>query len=281
MAINDFSALIGMVTTLSIAFVATEYVTSYTKNLCERFFKFTGFVKESYNKCRDILMDDESFKQLHPVVIDGQSTNGKIEEAKRKNELINKKINDIERQKLSDMAEMCQTRSISSLCLFIFMLNIALLLLGSIEPRFGEFAIKHLSTLCLLSMVYILCGWCLGEYEFHCSWLCFSSLKHAVYSFIAIILATIVLCNIDWCFITYITSVWWWILLSCVTVSYLNFFIFILKVRWKASKFKDNIEKSTLELMKECKEVEKEAQDLITISKISADLHASPFGTWN
>ena len=71
-----------MAATMSIAFVATEYVTSYTKNLCERFFKFQEFVKTSFKECRDILTDKESLKQLHPVVIDGQSTNGKIEEAK-------------------------------------------------------------------------------------------------------------------------------------------------------------------------------------------------------
>lgn len=30
-----------------------------------------------------------------------------------------------------------------------------------------------------------------------------------------------------------------------------------------------------------CKDVEKEAQDLITISKVSADLNANPFATLN
>lgn len=281
MAINDFSTLICMAATMSIAFVATEYVTSYTKNLCERFFKFTEYVRDSYKKCRDILMDEESFKQLHPVVIDGQSTNGKIEEAKRKSEQVTKKINDTESKKLSEMTDMCQTRSMSSLCLFVFMLNTTLLLLGSVESKVGYSILKYSSTLCILSMIYILFGWCLGEYEFHNSCLRFSSLKHATYSFIVLVLLMIGLCNIGWCTIDYISNFWWWLLLSCTIVSYLNFLVFILKVRWKATKFKNDIEKSASELMEECKEIEKETQELRTISKVSADLHANPFNTLN
>lgn len=54
MAINDFSTLICMAATMSIAFVATEYVTSYTKTLCERFFKFQEYVKASFDECRNL-----------------------------------------------------------------------------------------------------------------------------------------------------------------------------------------------------------------------------------
>lgn len=281
MAINDFSTLIGMAATLSIAFVATEYVTSYTKNLCERFFKFQEFVKASFKVCRDILTDKETLKLLRPSIVDGRSTNSKIEEAKRKNELITKKIDDIEKQKLSEMTEMCQTRSMSSLCLFVFMLNVFLLLLGSIEPRFSDFAVRHLSVLSLLSMIYILLGWCLGEYEFHYSLLHFSSLRHAVYSFIVIVLITVWLCNKSWSFIDDIVDAWWWILLSCTIISYLNFLVFILKVRWKAAMFKKDIGKAASEIMKECKEIEEETQALRTISKVSADLQTDPFNTLN
>jgi len=281
MAINDFSTLVCMAATMSIAFVATEYVTSYTKNLCERFFKFTKFINDSFTKCRDVLMDDESLKQLHPVVIDGQSTNGKIEEVKRKNEQTKKEINNMEAQKLSEMTEMCQTRSMSSLCLFVFMFNAFVLLLGGIEPNFKEFALRHLSVLSILSVVYIFFGWCLGEYEFRYSWLRFSSLRHAAYSFIVMALATIVLCNSGWCIIDYITDYWWWILLVSTVFSYLNFIVFILKVKRKAIAFRDDVEESTALLMGKCKKVGKEAQDLRTISRMSEDLKSSPFATLN
>lgn len=279
MAINDFSTLVCMAATMSIAFVATEYVTSYTKNLCERFFKFTNFVNESFNKCRNTLMDEESLKQLHPVDINGKSTNGKIEDVKRKSEQTKKKIKDVETQKLSEMTEMCQTRSMSSLCLFIFMFDTSILLLGSIEPNFGEFALKHLSVLGILSIIYIIFGWCLGEQESPHSWLHFSSLKHAAYSFIMIVLVTTGLCNSGWNVVGYIADYWWWILFVSTIFSYLNFIVFIVKVRRNAIAFRKDIEDSTTSLMKECQEVEKEAQALRTISRMSEDLKSSPFDT--
>ena len=40
MEINDFSAVIELIATISVAFVAVEYVKSYTNILCERFFNF-------------------------------------------------------------------------------------------------------------------------------------------------------------------------------------------------------------------------------------------------
>ena len=66
-----------------------------------------------------------------------------------------------------------------------------------------------------------------------------------------------------------------------IIFSYLNFIVFILKVKWKADVFKTDVEKSKNDMKQRCKDVEKEAQDLITISKVSADLNANPFATLN
>lgn len=281
MAINDFSTLICMAATMSIAFVATEYVTSYTKALCERFFKFQEYVKASFDECRNLLTDKESLKLLHPVTVDGQSTNGKIEEAKRKNESVNKEIDELEKNKISEVTDMCQARSMSSLCLFIFMFNTVLLFLGSIEPKLGNHVLTYLSFFCILSIFYVLFGWCLGEKDSCKSWLRFSSLKHAVYSFLIILFITFLISLSNWSFVTDVTSEWWWILLTSIVFSYANFMVFVLKVRWKAGVFKANLEKSKDAMIQKCQKAEKEVQDLMTISKMSADLNANPFGTLN
>ena len=52
MTINDFSALIQLSATMSIAFVAVEYVKSYTDILCEKLFKFHDFVQAAFKECR-------------------------------------------------------------------------------------------------------------------------------------------------------------------------------------------------------------------------------------
>lgn len=281
MAINDFSTLICMAATMSIAFVATEYVTSYTKTLCERFFKFQEYVKASFDECRNLLTDKESLKLLHPVMVDGQSTNGKIEEAKRKNESVNKEIDELEKNKILEVTEMCQARSMSSLCLFVFMSNTILLFWGSIEPKLGEPVLMYLSVLCILSMLYVQFGWFYGEKESCKSWLHFSSLQHSVYSFILIMIITLLISLTNWSFISYITSLWWWILLVYIGFSYANFIVFVLKVRWKARMFKSKLENSKKDMIHKCQNAEKEVQDLMTISKMSADLNSTPFGTLN
>lgn len=75
---------------MSIAFVAVEYVKSYTSILCERFFKFQDFVEQSFKECRDILTDKETLEHICPIDIEGRSTNTAIEDAKRKNESLTK-----------------------------------------------------------------------------------------------------------------------------------------------------------------------------------------------
>lgn len=283
MAINDFSALIGMAATISIAFVATEYVTSYTKNLCERFFMFQEYIKNSFGRCRKILTDRETLKFLHPSIVDGKSTNGKIEEARRKNELINKEIDELEKSQIDRVVDMCQARSMSSVCLFIFMFDVGLLLLGSIEPKLGvELTQKYLSTFGILSMFYILCVWCLGEFEYNCRWLHFSSLRHAVYSFVIIVVLTLLSSHFFSCpIIDEISVAWWWILLFSVLFSYLNFCIFVFRIKLKVRTFKNDLESSIKELEQRCKVIEEKTQELMTVSKVSADLKSNPFETLN
>lgn len=274
MAINDYSSLIGLVATLSIAFVATEYVTSYTKNLCERFFKFQEFVVTAFRECRDVLTDKETLNHITAVDIGGKSTNSQIEEAKRKNESLTKKIDELENEKKQDVANMCQARSMSALCLFLFLENVFLLFLGSIEPRFDAVARNVASWLCIFSALYVLLGWLLGEKENLIKVLNFSSLCHAVYSFVFIFIVSLVV-GILGC-LSSITAYWWWLLLVSIILSFFNFVVFVLKVKGKANDFKKDVENARNEMKKECEVAEKDVRDLMATSRLSEKLNATP-----
>lgn len=102
-----------------------------------------------------------------------------------------------------------------------------------------------------------------------------------MYSFILIMIITLLISLTNWSFISYITSLWWWILLVYIGFSYANFIVFVLKVRWKARMFKSKLENSKKDMIHKCQNAEKEVQDLMTISKMSADLNSTPFGTLN
>lgn len=84
MAINDFSAVIQLMATISIAFVAVEYVKSFTGQLCDRVFRFKDFITQSFQECKNSLADKETLDSLEPLIIEGKSTFATIEEVKRK-----------------------------------------------------------------------------------------------------------------------------------------------------------------------------------------------------
>ena len=276
MAINDFSTLICMVATMSIAFVATEYVTSYTKNLCERFFKFQEFVKASFQECRDLLTDMETLNHIPAIDVGGKSTNGQIEAVKRKNESLKKEIDEVETIKNEAVTDICQARSMSALCLFVFLFNVALLFLGGIECCFSDLSRRVCAILCIFSILYVVLGWMLGERENPKKLLNFSSLCHATYSFVSIFVVSVIIGIINFQYLCYVTDFWWWLLLFCTFISYLNFVVFILKVNSKAKEYKKDVVESKNGMIQKCTEAEKDVEDLLSTTRLSEKLNASP-----
>ena len=124
MIINDFCAPIALAATLSMAFVAAESVKSYTSFLCERFFKFQDFVKSSFDECRSLLTDSETLNHLDVAEIgDGKTTVSEIEALKRERESLQKEIDKTAEEKQKRLPAVCEAESMSSICLFVFLIN--------------------------------------------------------------------------------------------------------------------------------------------------------------
>ncbi len=277
MTINDFSSLIQLSATMSIAFVAVEYVKSYTSILCERFFRFQDFVEQSFKECRDILTDKETLDHICPIDIEGRSTNIAIEDVKRKNESLTKEIEDEERAKKEEVATSCQARSMSSLCFFIFLFNTLLLFIGGIENIVPQFTHIYSIIFCSLICIYVIIGWCIGEVENPKRFCDFSSLRHSIYSFLIIALVSIIACLIIMnynCFSINVDSFWWHILIGSILCSYMNFIIFVIKIGKKAALFKENVNTAKNKLKDKCKKAQSEVEDLLATSRVSAKLKA-------
>lgn len=276
MTINDFSSLIQLSATMSIAFVAVEYVKSYTSILCERFFRFQDFVEQSFKECRDILTDKETLDHICPIDIEGRSTNIAIEDVKRKNESLTKEIEDEERAKKEEVATSCP-RSMSSLCFFIFLFNTLLLFIGGIENIVPQFTHIYSIIFCSLICIYVIIGWCIGEVENPKRFCDFSSLRHSIYSFLIIALVSIIACLIIMnynCFSINVDSFWWHILIGSILCSYMNFIIFVIKIGKKATLFKENVNTAKNKLKDKCKKAQSEVEDLLATSRVSAKLKA-------
>ena len=53
MMLSDFSPMIELAVTLNIAFVAVEYVKSYTNAVCNQLFNFAEYLKQSFDEWLD------------------------------------------------------------------------------------------------------------------------------------------------------------------------------------------------------------------------------------
>lgn len=260
---------------MSVAFVAVEYVKSYTNILCEKLFKFHEFVKLSFKECREILTDRETLDHLSPVEVGGKSTNSVIEEAKRKNESLTKEIDNTENKKKEEVAIVCQSRSMSSMCFFLFLFDVLLLFFGGMESSHQAFSHVCVVISCTFILLYVIIGWCIGESEKPKKFCDFSSLRHASTAFAIIIvlsiISTIVIIQFDDA-ISFIDTFWNYFVVFGVLCPYINFIVFIFKIWSKANGFKRNINDSKEQLKKKCQEAKKDEDDLLATVRIEAKL---------
>lgn len=281
MTINSFSALIQLAATLSIAFVAVEYVRSYTAVLCEKFFKFHDFIKESFEQCRSILTDIDTLSHIQPIDIGGgKTTNSEIEAAKRTNEALTKEIDVEEDYKKKEINCACQAKSMSSMCFFVFLYNTLLLFVGGVEGVHPYFAHSFACLFLFLTNIYLLLGWWLGEKEKPVRFCDFASLRHSIFGFLIILLISFAsnlavhFLFFNW-FMCYVSPYWWYFLVVSILFTYANFIIFVFKIRIKAKDFKSTVTKSKNELETKCKKAEEAVSDLMgttrLISKLQAD----------
>lgn len=278
MKIDNFSALIELVATMSIAFVAVEYVKSYTKVLCEAIFNFSHYIDNTFKKCKDFVLSNiETLKHIDPILINGKSTNSTIEETKRIHEELLKNINTTIESKKNKIITECQARSMSSICFFVFLLNVLLLFIGSIECKYPIFTHILISILCVLSIIYLVLGWILGEKINNFILFRFNSLKHPIISFSIIIVisvaVSILLHQIIEGFM-FIEAVWWYVLLSFVLFSYINFIIFVFKICRNANAFKTKIKNKMDEINKKCEDADKDVKELLSSNRLREKLKA-------
>lgn len=275
MEINNFSAIIELVATMSIAFVAVEYVKSYTSELCERIFDFSKYIDNTFRGIKELVETNiETLNHIPPIVINGISTNSKIEETKRKHEEFKKSIELTIDNKKNMIATECQARSMSSLCFFTFLFNVLLLFIGSIEYRHPVFAHIFVSFFSILGIIYLILGWIFGENEKNIRFLRFASLRYSVVSFVIVLFLAICASLLD-CFLlnwSFIENVWWYLLLISIFLSYINFIVFVFKIKNRANIFKKKIIGREEELKTSLDDMDNDVKELLSSNNLSQKL---------
>lgn len=278
MAINDFSAVIQLMATISIAFVAVEYVKSFTGQLCDRVFRFKDFIKQSFQECKNSLADKETLDSLEPLIIEGKSTFATIEEVKRKHETLITKVDSECNLKINRLKDVCQVRSMPALCLYVFMACALILFLGGFEKAYTEF-VRIMGTIyIMLSLIYLFCGWSFGESLKPFFKFCyFPSLRHTIIGFVIIsVLSLIVACLLYYFNLQCLCSVTVWcvILPLFLLFVYANYVVFVVKIWKKAQQFRGDINEAKELLKEECCSVKNEVDDLVATKRVNSKLIA-------
>lgn len=277
MAINDFAALIQLIGTISIAFVAIEYVRSFTETLCRRFFKFNAFLADRLGACRASIPDKDTVASLQPVTMgNNKSTSNMIEKARREHESILKAIDNKEKEMDDKMTTACQARSMPSICLFISFSSFALLFTGAIEKMFTGFSHCFCCVFCLLSIVYLMVGWCYGENEHPRRFCNFASLRNATYGVLILaamsVVGAIVLLNIPTINDAITETIWWWFLLAYTVFSFTNYFIFFKKIGRSTTELKQEVLRFIVSIQPRCKESSAEINKLLSTQQVNIEL---------
>lgn len=268
MELTNFSSLIEVATTLSIAFVAIEYVKSYTKVLCNQVFQFHEFITDSFGECAQTLVDEETLEHIDAHQIDGKSTINLIEKVKRNREILNNKIEEEQNKFKNKIENVCEAKNISSVSLWLFFYGIvALFLIGINIPSNTEHVFWSILTLC--SFIYAISGW-ISKTENKSFFVNFASLRHAIVFFALALLISILVSSL-WCvkLVPYINEFWEKMLILSIVLMYSNFIAAVIKVWINATSVKREISEMSNKLKKECSNLQKEIDRLLSVSECS------------
>lgn len=270
MELSSFTSFIEIGATLTIAFVAVEYTKQYTCLIAQKVFDYFGRIKNIVLECKKTI-DEDTIDGLSSFTIDGCNTGVKIEGLKRKKEITLQDIDDKEKALNAYVMEKCNSKSYSSLSLFIFLFSLTSLFIAGIEtPDVKCFWILVV----FFSLLYTVTSWILGEKSKHRFWIDYSSFKTVLYIFFAILLLSLIATYLwgevfkinllPYCYdiIGYIT----------LFLPYVNFVVFAFIIRSKSVDIYSEIDKTFEPLKKNCSEIQKETEKLSTAKDLALEI---------
>lgn len=268
MMINDFSPMIELAVTLNIAFVAVEYVKSYTNAVCNQLFNFGQFLKDAYGECKSLLVDDITLNSIRVSDINGKSIASEIEKAKITREKISSEINDDLQSFKLKVEKVCQSKCISSVSLWLFLYGLSFLFCMGLDSIVEEECIKmFILWLTIFTFVYTILGWSIGEKGYKKCFFDFTSLRHAICSFVIGLCLSMLLTYICLQADKFVCSFSLIVVLG-VLYMYSNFIVSSIMVWLKASKVKDEIKTNANAYKDKCKELRHDVDQLLAINEV-------------
>lgn len=260
--------MIELAVALNIAFVTVEYVKSYTNAVCNQLFNFAQFLREAFDECRTLLVDDITLNSIHDSKINGNSIAGEIERVKIAKEKLSKEMN-MELQNFSlKIGKVCQSKSISSVSLWLFLYGLTYLFCMGINSIVAEINIEfYIICLTLFTIVYTVLGWSVGEKGYKMRLLDFTSLRHSIVSFAVAVGISLVLTMFRW-FHAIPERVFSVVLIVSVLYMYSNFVVSSIIVCERASKVKKEIKDNTDNFKIKCGKLKDDVDKLLAVNAL-------------
>lgn len=275
MQICDFTSWIQLSATLNIAFVAIEYVKSYAKVLYNQVFNISDILESHFAPCIETLGDEETVNHLIPRQIGEKNTSSQIEKVKRDREVLTKKILTSKEEILAETNEKCNTRSTSSLSLFVFFFSLYGLFLAGMEKTNESYIHSVWIFLSIGALLYLILGWIFGERKLKCSFFNFASLWHPVIYSIVLLLLTLlipILCSNDW-LAQFESEYWNIVLLISLGLMFFNFVIFVSNIGIKAYQIRESIGKKSSPIKTECGAWRGQLNQLLSLEELHNGLN--------
>lgn len=275
MILSDFSPMIELAVTLNIAFVAVEYVKSYTNAICNQLFNFAQYLKESFEECKSLLVDDITLNSIHDSKINGNSISGEIEKAKIAKEKLSKEMGVELHNFALKIEKVCQAKSISSVSLWLFLYGLTYLFCMGIDSLVAESNIKIFSVwLTIFTFIYTLFGWSIGEKGYKKCCLDFTSLRHGLVSYvIALIFATLL--TVLGFYFSFMLECFTTIFIFSVLYMYSNFVVSSIMIWKRASKVKREIRDIANGFKSRCNQLKRDVDKLLAVNELEFKIESN------
>lgn len=278
MSIGDFSSLFEIAATLNIALVAVEYASVFTQTVIEKVFKFKDYIHNKFDECKSSMIDEKTLDLIEPISIEGVSTLTKIEKLKREREITSKDIENKEKQYKEDVSKRCQSRSLSSLSLWLSLYSMVALFLIGIESTY-RYGAEHFWVLfSIFTILFIGVSWIFGEKEKPMKGFDLSKLRHCIMYFAGVVVLCFLLVmfdtNLGW--FPFIDKSWDCLLIFSVIIPFVNFFAFFIISRNKFKGLKNNIDKDASVIQRNCELHKNQVDDLLAVSRLHVSLTEEP-----
>lgn len=272
LSLSGFSSVIELATTLNIAFVAIEYVKTYTKVLCNQVFDLKQFIQRAFQECVSGLPDSGTLATIPHITINEHNTDEFVEKLKRDCELLLKEINNTKELHEEKVDEVCEAKNVSSISLFLFFVGVGGLILSGFEADYQSIVRCLWSIFFICSLIYCIIGWGVSEESKHRVFN-FESLRHAIISFFVVLVISSSIFIWHQIADIFIQRVWNWLLPVSVLFSFSNFVIASGKIWYKARDTKVEIKKSQEEIIKKCQDLSSKVNQMISVRDLANDLY--------